>query len=164
MKSSNGLFMIDDFGRQQVRPQDLLNRWIVPLETRIDFLTLHTGKKIEIPFDQLLVFSTNLDPKQLVDEAFLRRIRHKIEIPDPTDKDFYEIFQRVATSRNIPFNQQAFVYLLQEWYIKQKRPPKAVHPRDLLDQIIDIANYQGTRPEMTKDLLDQACEAYFVAL
>jgi hypothetical protein len=164
MKASNGLFMIDDFGRQQVRPQDLLNRWIVPLETRIDFLTLHTGKKIEIPFDQLLVFSTNLDPKQLVDEAFLRRIRHKIEIPDPTDKDFYEIFQRVATTRNIPFNQQAFVYLLQEWYIKQKRAPKAVHPRDLLDQIIDIANYQGTRPEMSKELLDQACEAYFVAL
>ncbi|MBI1801101.1 MAG: ATP-binding protein [Chloroflexi bacterium] len=164
MKASNGLFMIDDFGRQQVRPQDLLNRWIVPLETRIDFLTLHTGKKIEVPFDQLLVFSTNLDPKSLVDDAFLRRIRHKIEIPDPTDADFYQIFQRVAAARKVQFDQQAFIYLLQEWYIKKGRAPKAVHPRDLLDQILDITNYQGIHPAMTKELLVQACEAYFVNL
>ena len=164
MKSSNGLFMIDDFGRQQVRPQDLLNRWIVPLETRIDFLTLHTGKKIDMPFDQLLVFSTNLDPKQLVDEAFLRRIRHKIEITDPSDKDYYEIFQRCAAQRNISFDQNVFIYLIQEWYIKQKRPLKAVHPRDLLDQIIDIANYLDIHPVMTREFIDQACEAYFVNL
>ncbi len=164
MKASNGLFMIDDFGRQQVRPQDLLNRWIVPLETRIDFLTLHTGKKIEIPFDQLLVFSTNLDPKSLVDDAFLRRIRHKIEIPDPTEVDFYQIFQRVAAARKIQFDQPTFIYLMQEWYIKKNRSPKAVHPRDILDQILDIANYQGVKPTMTKELIDQACEAYFVTM
>ena len=164
MRASNGLFMIDDFGRQQERPQDLLNRWIVPLETRIDFLTLHTGKKIEIPFDELIVFSTNLDPKSLVDEAFLRRIRHKIEVPDPTDAEYLSIFQRVAATRNIAFDQQAFIYLMQEWYIKKHRALKAVHPRDILDHILDVCNYTGTKPVMTKDMLDQACDAYFVSL
>jgi hypothetical protein len=164
MRASNGLFMIDDFGRQQVRPQDLLNRWIVPLETRIDFLTLHTGKKIEIPFDELIVFSTNLDPRQLVDEAFLRRIRHKIEVPDPTDSEYLTIFQRVAAARGIPFDQQVFIYLMQEWYIKPHRELKAVHPRDILDHIFDVCNYQGTKPLMTRDLIDQACDAYFVNL
>ena len=162
MRASNGMFMIDDFGRQQVRPQDLLNRWVVPLETRIDFLTLHTGKKLEIPFDELIVFSTNLEPKALVDDAFLRRIRHKIEIPDPTDVEFYQIFQRMAAARQVPFDQQGFIYLLQEWYIKKKRPLRAVHPRDLLDQLLDISNYEGTPPAMTKEMLDQACESYFV--
>ncbi len=164
MRASNGLFLIDDFGRQPARPQDLLNRWIVPLETHIDFLTLHTGKKIEVPFDQLIVFSTNLDPKSLVDEAFLRRIRHKIRITDPSDADFVQIFQRAAAEHNIAFDQHAFVYLLQEWYIKKNRSLKAVHPRDILDHIIDIASYEGVAPAMTKDMIDQACDAYFVQL
>jgi DNA polymerase III delta prime subunit len=164
MRASNGLFLIDDFGRQQARPQDLLNRWIVPLETHIDFLTLHTGKKIEVPFDQLIVFSTNLDPRSLVDEAFLRRIRHKIRIGDPSDADFVQIFQRMAAQHNIAFDQRAFVYLVQEWYIKQNRSLKAVHPRDILDHIVDIASYEGVAPAMTKEMLDQACDAYFVQL
>jgi predicted ATPase with chaperone activity len=164
MKAINGMFLIDDFGRQQTRPQDLLNRWIVPLETRIDYLTLHTGKKIEIPFDELIAFSTNLDPKALVDEAFLRRIRHKIEIKNPSDAEYYQIFQRMAEIRKVPFDQQVFIYLMQEWYIKQQRALRAVHPRDLLDQIIDIANYEGVKPAMTKDTIDQACASYFVEL
>ena len=164
MKAINGMFLIDDFGRQQTRPQDLLNRWIVPLETRVDFLTLHTGKKIEIPFDELIVFSTNLDPKALVDEAFLRRIRHKLEIKNPSDSEFYQIFQRVAAGRKVPFDQQVFIYLMQEWYIKKNRGLRAVHPRDLLDQIIDIANYEGVSPVMTKETIDQACASYFVEL
>jgi hypothetical protein len=164
MKAINGMFLIDDFGRQQTRPQDLLNRWIVPLETRIDYLTLHTGKKIEIPFDELIAFSTNLDPKSLVDEAFLRRIRHKIEIKNPSDAEYYQIFQRMAAVRNVPFDQQVFVYLVQEWYIKQKRALRAVHPRDLLDQIVDIANYEGVAPLMTKEMIDRACSSYFVEL
>jgi hypothetical protein len=142
----------------------VLNRWVVPLETRIDLLTLHTGKKLEIPFDELIVFSTNLEPKALVDDAFLRRIRHKIEIPNPTEVEFYQIFQRVAASRQIPFDQQGFIYLLQEWYLKRKRPLRAVHPRDLLDQLLDISNYEGIPPAMSKELLDQACESYFVDL
>lgn len=162
MKANGGLFLVDDFGRQQMRPQDLLNRWIVPLELRIDFLTLQNGMKIEIPFETFIVFSTNLDPKDLVDEAFLRRLRHKLEIPNPTDRQFYEIFRRVCAAKGIEFNQKVFVYLLREYYIKQKRELKSAHPRDLIDQILDIAAYRGIRPAMTKELIDQACDAYFV--
>lgn len=164
MKANGGMFLIDDFGRQQVRPRDLLNRWIVPLETRVDYLTLHTGKKIEVPFDQLIVFATNIDPKALVDEAFLRRIRHKIEVGDPTEEQFYEIFRRVADERGVPFDQEAFMYLVREYYVKQKRELRAVHPRDIADQIIDIAHYQGVPPALTKELIDQACSSYFVEI
>ena len=164
MKANGGMFLIDDFGRQQVRPRDLLNRWIVPLETRVDFLTLHTGKKVEIPFDQLIVFSTNIDPKALVDEAFLRRIRHKIEVGNPSEREFYEIFKRVAAERNVPFDQDGFMYLMREYYLKPKRELRAVHPRDIVDQIIDIAHYRGVEPALTEELIDQACSSYFVEI
>lgn len=164
MKANGGVFLIDDFGRQQVRPQDLLNRWIVPLETRVDFLTLQTGMKIEIPFQLLIVFSTNLDPKELVDEAFLRRIRHKLQVGNPTDREYHQIFQRMCKLRKIDYDQQAFIYLLKEHYIKPRRELKAVHPRDILDQIIDIATYRGIQPTLSKELIDQACAAYFVDL
>jgi len=162
MKANGGLFLIDDFGRQQVPPRDLLNRWIVPLDTRIDYLTLHTGMKIEVPFEELIVFSTNLDPKDLVDEAFLRRIRHKIRIDNPTDREFHEIFRRACQQRNITYDRNAFIYLLQEHFLKRKRPLKAVYPRDLLDQILDISAYYGVRPVLSKEMIDQACDAYFV--
>ena len=102
VKSNGGILLIDDFGRQQVRPRDLLNRWIVPLENRVDYLTLHTGAKVEIPFDVLVVFSTNLPPRDLVDEAFMRRLRHKIEIGDPSYEEYREIFRRVAQQKGIP--------------------------------------------------------------
>jgi predicted ATPase with chaperone activity len=164
MKANGGMFLIDDFGRQQVRPRDLLNRWIVPLETRVDFLTLHTGKKVEIPFDQLIVFSTNIDPKALVDEAFLRRIRHKIEVGNPSEREFYDIFKRVAAERNVPFDQDGFMYLMREYYLKLKRELRAVHPRDIVDQIIDIAHYGGVEPALTEELIDQACSSYFVEI
>lgn len=164
MKANGGMFLIDDFGRQQVRPRDLLNRWIVPLETRVDYLTLHTGKKVEIPFDQLIVFSTNIDPKALVDEAFLRRIRHKIEVANPSEREFYDIFRRVAAERHVPFDQEGFMYLMREYYLKIKRELRAVHPRDIVDQIIDIAHYQGAEPALTRELIDQACTSYFVEI
>jgi hypothetical protein len=164
MKANGGMFLIDDFGRQQVRPRDLLNRWIVPLETRVDYLTLHTGKKIEIPFDQLIVFSTNIDPKALVDEAFLRRIRHKIKIGNPSEAEFHRIFQRVLAEKNIAFDQDGFIYLVREYYLKAKRELRCVHPRDIVDQIIDIAHYQGVRPALTKELIDQACSSYFAEI
>ena len=164
VKANGGMFLIDDFGRQQVRPRDLLNRWIVPLENRIDYLTLHTGRKVDVPFDVLVVFSTNLPPKDLVDEAFLRRLRHKVEIVDPTYEEFAEIFRRVSESKGIKFSQQGLAYLLQEWYIKRNRKLRAVHPRDLCDQIIDISIYTGVEPVMTKELLDLAAAAYFVEL
>jgi SpoVK/Ycf46/Vps4 family AAA+-type ATPase len=164
MKSNGGMFLIDDFGRQQVRPRDLLNRWIVPLEKRIDFLTLHTGRKLEVPFDVLIVFSTNLEPRDLVDEAFLRRIRHKIEITDPSYEEFRDIWIRISRGRGLPYDDRMLAYLLQEWYIKRNRPLRAVHPRDIIDQMRDISGYLGTPFEMNQDLLDRACEAYFVEL
>ncbi len=164
MKANGGMFLIDDFGRQQVRPRDLLNRWIVPMEKQIDFLTLHTGRKIEVPFELLLVFSTNLPPRDLVDEAFLRRIRHKIEVPPPDFENYREIFKRVCIQRNVVYDEQAVRYLLQEYYVKADRKLRANHPRDLLDQIADIAGYMGIEPQLSKELLDSAAESYFVDL
>jgi hypothetical protein len=164
MKANGGILLIDDFGRQQVRPRDLLNRWIVPLENRVDFLTLHTGRKVEIPFDVLVVFSTNLPPKDLVDEAFLRRLRHKIEIGDPSYEDYRQIFQRVAKQKGVQYNDQGLAYLLQEWYIKRNRKLRASHPRDLCDQIIDIARYLSAEPVMSKELLERAAQSYFVEM
>jgi hypothetical protein len=164
MKANGGMFLIDDFGRQQIRPRDLLNRWIVPLEKRVDYLTLHTGRKIEIPFDVLIVFSTNLAPRDLVDEAFLRRIRHKIEIGDPSFEEFREIFKRVADAKKMQSDDRALAYLLQEYYIKPRRRLRAVHPRDLIEQMVDIARYLNVPMVVTKDLIDRACDAYFVEI
>jgi predicted ATPase with chaperone activity len=164
MKANGGMFLIDDFGRQQVRPRDLLNRWIVPLENRIDFLTLHNGRKIEIPFEVLVVFSTNLPPRDLVDEAFLRRIRHKIEIVDPTYEEYKEIFRRMSEQKRIPFDEKGLAYLLQEWYIKRNRKLRSNHPRDILEQLLDISAYLNIEPAMSKELIDRACESYFVEL
>lgn len=164
VKANGGILLIDDFGRQLVRPRDLLNRWIVPLENRIDYLTLHTGRKIEVPFDVLVVFSTNLPPKDLVDEAFLRRLRHKIEIGDPNYEEYREIFRRVAASLRLPYNDEGLAYLLQDWYIKRQRKLRASHPRDLCDQILDIARYLSFEPAMSRELIDHAAESYFVEL
>jgi predicted ATPase with chaperone activity len=162
VKANGGILLIDDFGRQQVRPRDLLNRWIVPLENRVDFLTLHNGRKVEVPFDVLIVFSTNLPPKDLVDEAFLRRLRHKIEIGDPSYEEYREIFKRVAASKKVEYSDQGLAYLLQEWYIKRNRKLRASHPRDLCDQILDIASYMSVPPVMSREMLDRAALAYFV--
>ncbi|NDJ62555.1 MAG: ATP-binding protein [Chloroflexi bacterium] len=164
VKSNGGMFLIDDFGRQQVRPRDLLNRWIVPLEKGVDFLTLATGRKLEIPFNVMIVFSTNLDPRDLVDEAFLRRIRHKIEVGDPTYEQFREIFKIMCRIKKIKYDEQGLAYLLKEWYINQDRALRSVHPRDILNQLIDIATYMNKPPTLTKDLIDRAAASYFVKL
>ncbi len=162
VKANGGILLIDDFGRQQVRPRDLLNRWIVPLENRVDYLRLHTGRKVEVPFDVLIVFSTNLPPKDLVDEAFLRRLRHKIEVGDPSFEEYREIFKRVAQDKKIEYNDQGLAYLLQEWYIKRNRKMRASHPRDLCDQILDISSYLAVPPSMSREMIDNAGKAYFV--
>lgn len=164
MKANGGMFLIDDFGRQQIRPRDLLNRWIVPMEKNVDFLSLHTGRKVEVPFKVLIVFSTNLPPRDLVDEAFLRRIRHKIEVTSPSYDEYREIFQRVAKHRKVAYDEQAVIYLLQEHYIKKNRKLRANHPRDLLEQIQDISEYMGTEAVMTREMIDRAAAAYFVEL
>ncbi|MGA7672235.1 MAG: ATP-binding protein [Nitrolancea sp.] len=162
VKAINGMLLIDDFGRQQVRPRDLLNRWIVPLEKRVDFLTLHTGKKIEIPFDELIVFSTNLSPRDLVDEAFLRRIQSKIHVGNPSLDQYREIFSRQCDSLGVPFDQAGLVHLLREHYVKPKRELRSCHPRDILRTLLGIARYLGTSPSLSPDLIDRACSTYFV--
>jgi predicted ATPase with chaperone activity len=158
------MFLIDDFGRQQMRPRDLLNRWIVPLEKRIDYLTLRTGKKIEVPFDELIVFSTNLAPRDLVDEAFLRRIQNKIEIRNPTPDEYREIMKRNCELLGVAYNEDGLVYLLKEHYIKAKRELHSCQPRDLLKQVLGIAAYNGLQPTLTKELIDAAIASYFVEL
>ncbi len=162
VKANGGMLLVDDFGRQQVPPKDLLNRWIVPLESRVDHLTLHTGHKIVVPFDVLVVFSTNLPPKDLVDEAFLRRLRHKVHIGDPGFDEFREIFRRVAKAKGVAYSERGLAYLLQEWYVKRNRPLRATHPRDLCNHILDIARYRGVDPALTPELIDAAARVYFV--
>ncbi len=164
LKAAGGLLLVDDFGRQQVRPTDLLNRWIIPLENQIDFLTLHTGRKVEVPFNELIVFSTNLPPKDLVDEAFLRRLRHKIRVGDPSFEEYRSIFKSVAQSKNIPFNEEILAYLIKNWYIKLGRNLRGSHPRELCNQILDISKFLGCKPEMTRELIDQAADAFFVEI
>ena len=162
LKANGGVFLVDDFGRQRIRPQELLNRWIVPLESRIDYLTLHTGKKFQVPFDVLIVFATNLDPASLADEAFLRRIPYKIPIGDPTIEQFTRIFELNCRQRNLRFHQVMVAYLQRRHYGPHNRPMRACHPRDLLDQVTALCRYQGREPIITRQLLDAACSAYFV--
>ena len=164
MKSNNGLFILDDFGRQQMDPQQLLNRWIVNLDRQIDFMSMHTGMKFEIPFDQLVIFATNLEPKTLVDEAFLRRIRYKIKIEHPSEGSFREIFRRVCAKQSIPFDEDVLDYLIEHWYRHHNMPLNACHPRDLVNHLIDMARYHNRTPELTRETIDQCCENYFVML
>ena len=165
VKANGGMFLIDDFGRQQVRPIDLLNRWIVPLEKRYDFLTLNNGRKIELPFNVLIIFSTNMDPADLVDDAFLRRIKYKIEVGNPTMEQYRELFELMCRVKDVPFDPRGLAYLIKEWYIKHNRDLRFVHPRDLLSQMRDIADYLGVAPTMAnKDLIDRAAASYFVEL
>lgn len=164
MKANGGLFLIDDFGRQQMEPHALLNRWIVPLEKRVDYLTLHTGKKIEVPFDQLIIFSTNLEPRDLVDEAFLRRIRYKVQVPNPTPAEYRMIMQRICKERDVPYSDEGLRYLFEQEYARRKMELRSVHPRDLIDQVIDIANFLKTAPSMSRELLAAACRSYFVEI
>ena len=163
LKANNGLFIIDDFGRQQIEPRSLLNRWIVPLERRVDFLTLHTGMKFEIPFDELVIFCTNIEPKQLVDDAFLRRIRYKILIDHPTEEEFEAIFTLLCEKKGIPFDKGVFGYLKDNFYRKLGVTPNACEPRDLLDYIVDSSRYHGHPPQLTQEGIRNAWENYFVA-
>jgi len=162
MKANNGLFIVDDFGRQRVDPQQLLNRWIVNLDRKIDFMSLHTGMKFEIPFDQLVIFSTNLEPKSLVDEAFLRRIRYKIKIDHPTEEEYERIFRKVCESNDVPFQKDIFDYLLSHYYKRYGVRMNACHPRDIIDHVVDVSRYYNHPPELTEETIKQAWENYFV--
>jgi hypothetical protein len=154
---------VDDFGRQRVPPRDLLNRWIVPLEKRMDYLTMHTGGKFPIPFDCLLIFATNLEPAELVEEAFLRRIHYKIPVNNPTKSEYILIFQRVCENEHIAFTPEALAQIDRDWYKGMRIPPRACHPRDILSHVTDIAKYMNVPPRLSTDLVDRACRSYFLS-
>jgi energy-coupling factor transporter ATP-binding protein EcfA2 len=163
MKANGGMFLIDDFGRQQISPTQLLNRWIVPLETRIDFLRLTSGMTFQIPFKQLLVFSTNLDPDDLVDGAFLRRIQIKVGVFGPDEKMFYQIFSNQAEVLGFSeVDRDSFLYFLNEWYRKTGKPLQSVHPRDILRAVKVLCEYADEPLQMTPALIEEACQCYFV--
>ena len=160
MKSNGGTLVIDDFGRQRVAPQDLLNRWIVPLERRVDYLALHTGKKIEVPFEQLVVFSTNLDEKDLADQAFLRRMGYRARVEPPTPAAYSAIFKRVAYNRGIQCSQEVLDHVLNKYRI-ERRMMKGCEPRDLLDRVTDICLFEGQSLHLTNEFIDIAWRNYF---
>ncbi len=164
MKANNGLFIVDDFGRQQIEPQQLLNRWIVPLDRGIDFMSLHTGMKFSIPFDMVIIFSTNMQPETLVDEAFLRRIQYKLCIDHPGEEEFRAIFKGVCQAKEVPFDDESFDYLTNNYYRRLGVPFNACHPRDLIDHILVRARYDHRKPEMTRENLDAAWKCYYVQL
>ena len=162
MKANGGVFVVDDFGRQRIRPRDLLNRWIVPLESRVDYLTLHTGKKFEMPFDVLIVFATNLNPESLADEAFLRRIPYKIYAKNPTHDEFGRIFELNCKRRGIGYDPVIIEYLVRRYYEPRGLEMRGCHPRDIVEQVVDICRYQAKPLVITRELLDQACKNYFL--
>ena len=162
MKANGGVFVVDDFGRQRIPPRDLLNRWIVPLESRVDFLTLHTGRKFEIPFNVLIIFATNLKPESLADEAFLRRIPYKILAKNPTMDEYCKIFELNCRKRGLTFDPVMVEYLHRKYYQPRKLQMRACHPRDLLEQVVDLCRYRGETPVITRELLDAACGSYFL--
>ncbi|RIK73583.1 MAG: AAA family ATPase [Planctomycetota bacterium] len=164
MKSNGGCLLIDDFGRQRIEPSELLNRWIVPLECRHDFLTLSTGKKIQVPFEQLIIFSTNLEPNELADEAFLRRIPYKIEIGDPSVEEFRKLFQASCSSVGCPYQPQAVDYLVQTHYRPHGRPLRRCHARDLLAQMANYCMFNGASMQLSPQLLDRVVKSYFTAV
>ncbi|MGB7347678.1 MAG: AAA family ATPase [Pirellulaceae bacterium] len=161
LKSNCGTLVIDDFGRQKMRVDELLNRWIVPLEKRYDFLNMVSGKKIQVPFDQLVVFSTNLEPKDLVDDAFLRRIPYKIEAENPPEGDFRKLFEIMCKVTKVPYNADCIDYLIETHFKPVDRPMRMCQPRDLLLQVKNYCLYNDLKIELKNEYMDFACENYF---
>jgi energy-coupling factor transporter ATP-binding protein EcfA2 len=164
VQANGGVLVIDDFGRQLVEPRELLNRWIVPMDRAWDHLTLHTGETIQVPFEVLLIFSTNLPPAELGDEAFFRRIRHKVEVPDPSRADFIEILRRVCQAKGMDYDGEIVDHMVEEYYVKAGRPFRGCHPRDIVELVEDIAAFTGRERALTRELVDVACRSYFVDL
>ncbi|HET6343244.1 MAG TPA: ATP-binding protein [Gemmatimonadota bacterium] len=162
MKANGGVLIIDDLGRQMVRVDELLNRWMVPLERRMDYLTLHTGHSFPVPFDCLVVFSTNLEPSELVDEAFLRRIHYKIHMENPTREEYEEIFRRACEARGIAYDGAAVDRIFRDYYDGRHIPPRGCHPRDIVQHVCDLARYERREPSLDERSLDDSCRAYFL--
>ncbi|HTU26171.1 MAG TPA: AAA family ATPase [Pirellulales bacterium] len=161
LKSNCGILVIDDFGRQRMGTDELLNRWIVPLEKRCDFLNLASGKKVQVPFDQLIIFSTNLEPKELVDDAFLRRIPYKIEVKDPSEEEFRDLFKLMCPKLGFEYRDEAITYLLDKHFRSVGRAMRCCQPRDLLLQLRNQCLFEGWPLEISNELLDFAVENYF---
>jgi predicted ATPase with chaperone activity len=160
--ANGGVLVIDDFGRQTCSPRDLLNRWIVPLESRMDFLTLQTGQKFDFPFMTMIVFATNIKPAELVDEAFLRRIHYKIFAESPTREEFLQIFQNCCREYGLEYKAEVIEELLSSYFKPRQIQLRGCQPRDLLQQVLSLAEYLDRPPEVSMDLLEAACHAYFV--
>jgi hypothetical protein len=158
LKAIGGIFVIDDFGRQRVRPHELLNRWIFPLERKVDYLTLHTGKKFALLFDQLVIFATNFPPEELMDPAQLRRVHYKMKINPPTADEYKEIFQRICDSYGLNFSEEIMNYLLEAFYSKHKIPFAGFHPKFIAEHVIAACHYLGTPPRITHELLADSLE------
>jgi len=163
MKANNGVLLLDDFGRQRMRPDELLNRWMTPLDRRMDYLSLAGGKKFAIPFDVCLVFATNLDPRQLADEAFLRRIPNKIKVGHATPEQFKTIFAQICATRLLSYDVGLPDYVVQHITRDMKQPLCQCYPRDLIDQILWAAAYQGVEPRLSRNSVNQACRNYFLS-
>ncbi len=162
VKANGGVFIIDDFGRQRVRPRDLLNRWMVPLERQVDLLDLPIGHKLAIPFECFLIFATNLDPAELVEEAFLRRIRYKIHVDSPDRDQFRRIFQQECESHGLPFTPSAVSYIYEHYYDRGLAEARACHARDVVDHVSDLRRYSGADVPLSDETLEAACRSYFV--
>jgi predicted ATPase with chaperone activity len=156
MKAMNGVFIVDDFGRQRVSPKEILNRWIVNLDRRVDYLALRTGKKFQIPFDELVVFSTNLRPEDLMDEAFLRRIAYKIEVPYPSEENYRKIFQLVTANADVPFPPDIIEYLNKHFYEPNNMPQSAHHPKFIVDRVVDRCHFRGETASFSEEGLEYA--------
>lgn len=161
VKANNGLLVIDDMGRQLVSPQNLMNRWIVPLDRRVDYLALHTGTKFMIPFDVTVIFSSNISPSTLADEAFLRRLGYKIYIGPLSEEEYQAIFKQVCSAYGIDYQEDSFRYLLNNLHYKEQKPLLACIPRDLLGQVRDFALYHDVKPTLSKELLEMAWGNYY---
>lgn len=163
VKAIGGIFIIDDFGRQLVQPKDLLNRWIIPLEKRVDYLTIHTGKKFDIPFDELVIFSTNLPPEKLMDPGLLRRVKYKLRIDPPSMTDYVTIFQRVCRNYRLPLPDEVLAFLLEDFYPRTGLPCAGFHPIFIVEHAIASCRYQGKEIRLTRELVEDALENLYIS-
>lgn len=161
LKANGGVVLVDDLGRQSVSSQEILNRWMSPLDTGVDYLTLRTGRKIAVPFNGAAIFTSHLSPADLADESLLRRIRHKVEVPPPGFDEYREIFRRACAARGIDYDEKALAHLLQKHYVHSKRPMRASHPEEILSRIVDIARFEQKPPTLDLEVLERACRAHF---
>jgi predicted ATPase with chaperone activity len=161
LKANNGIYLVDDFGRQKASPAEVLNRWIVPMERRVDYLTFQNGTKMSVPFETFLIFSTNLKPAQLGDEAFLRRIQYKMLLRSPSEPEFGEIFRKFAASKNLEATPELVHNFLEKYYRKTGKPRRRCHPRDVLLHAVDLLQFERRPYELTEEVLDRACASCF---